>query len=67
MLSFLFWCVRFVAVWVGINGQGDILVLSRKLGIPTPAEGEDTDAFFYGKEKVRRPTTCILNTTLCDY
>lgn len=33
-------------------GKGDIVELSRKLGIVTPKEGEITEAFFYGKEEV---------------
>eukprot|EP00904_Undaria_pinnatifida_P004055 jgi/Undpi1/13650/HiC_scaffold_9.g03304.m1 len=32
------------------NTKASILELSRKLGIPTPAEGEVTDEFFYGNE-----------------
>ena len=38
--------------------QTDILELSRKLGIPTPAEGDATDEFFYGNETVRIPPHC---------
>lgn len=32
--------------------QEEIVTLSRKLGIPTPAEGEPTEAFFYCNQVV---------------
>ena len=38
--------------------QANILELSRKLGIPTPAEGEAADEFFYGHETVGIPPHC---------